>query len=250
MPARKKVIEQKIAKKTKSKDKTKNLSKEGAIRKGNLNFRAVFLNLSNIVNKNKTYIFYLIPLLILVAFIYLGFKWLVVAWVDKTPITKIALYQELEQKYGEDLREQKIVENLVKNEASKRAVVVSREEVDQEAKKIEDQVGGKETLDSLLLQQKVSFDEFKGQVELQLLIRKMFEKDVSVSEDEIKKYFEENKESLLSSLDNPDISLEDESSSSSQLKEDIKNQLQQQKINQSFKTWLQENQNSARVIRL
>ncbi len=179
----------------------------------------------------------LLGIVVLVVLAFLLFKWLVVAWVDGKPLTRITLFNELSSKYGEDTREQIISEKLIMAEAQKRNVSVSDGELNAEIKKTEDQVGGKEALQGLLEQQKVKEADFQKQVRIQLLIQKMFEKDASVSAGEVDKYIEENKDTLVEATD------------TAKLKEDVTSQLKQQKLSQIFSTWLQEALKSSRVTR-
>lgn len=179
-----------------------------------------------------------IPLLLfgLVLLAFLASRFLVVAWVDNKPITRWDYYKTLDAKYGKDIKEQLIVQDLVQSEANKRKVTVSQEELNKEVQKIETEQGGADKLNQILQIQGISQDEFKNLVRLQILKQKMFAQDVTVSDDDVNKYIEENK-AQFETVDD-------------QLKANLKEELLQQKINTNFNNWLQGVLESSRVKRV
>lgn len=162
-------------------------------------------------------------------------KYLVVAWVDKNPITAFQYYQTLDQKYGKEVKEQLIVEQLITNEAIKRRVSVSDNDVNTEIGKIEKEQGGKDKLNEILQIQGISESEFRNLVRLQLLRQKMFGENIEVKDDEVNKFIEENKNQY------PEVTNE--------IKTQVKEQLKQQKITTSFQEWLRDALQSTRVKR-
>lgn len=192
------------------------------------------------LSKRNAYI--LVAVLGLLLLLGVASRYMVVAWVDKKPITKFELYGNLDKRYGKDMREELIVEKLLDNEASKRNVKVSEAEINQEAKKIEDQQGGGDKLDQILQAQGISRDDFRKIVRLQLLRQKIFGQDVSVADDEVNKYIEDNKSSFVAS-DSSELKIDDK------LKASVKDQLLQQKVNLAFNTWLNDALNGSRVVR-
>lgn len=159
-------------------------------------------------------------------------KYLVAGWVNNKPITRFELNSALNQRYGKDMLEELIVEKLINEEAQKRGVSVTQEEINQEIKKAEDQQGGTDKLNQLLGANNISRDDFGKLVRLQLLRQKMFGSGVNISDDDVKKYLEENKDSL---------DLESRTASEqAKLKDSITDQLRNQQINQEFNKWLTE----------
>lgn len=163
------------------------------------------------------------------------YKWLVLAWVDSTPITRIGMYKQLEARYGKDLTEQMITEALITNEAKNRKIVISQEDVQAEIKKLEDQQGGADKLNQVLSFQGMTRAELEKQIGYQLMIKKMFGDGVTVSDEELNQYIESNKEQLGEVNDST--------------KSAIRDQLLMQKIGQAFNTWLTENKSGKRVVR-
>lgn len=174
-------------------------------------------------------------LLVIVALVIL-IPHLVVAWVDKRPITAFDYYRTLDQKYGNDTKEQLISEKLVEDEASKRGIKADKTEIDSQIKKTEDQASGSANLDLALQQQGLTRSDFEKQVRLQILIKKMFQSEATVSSQEVDQYIEQNKDQLGEITDQSRISIED--------------QLKQQKLLSAFRAWLQQAQQSNRVVRL
>lgn len=161
---------------------------------------------------------------------------LFIAFVDHKPITFVEYYSILDSRYGKDTREQLISERLIFDEAKMRGVNVSDTEINDQIKKVEDQEQGAANLDSVLKQQGLTKEDLKKQIKLQTLIKKMFGQGVNVSDDDVNKYLEQNKQ------DYPEVTDE--------VRKNIKDQLIQQKIAGAFRSWLQQVQQSSRVVRL
>ncbi len=160
---------------------------------------------------------------------------LTIAWVDNHPISWFEYYSTLDSKYGPDLKSQMISQQLVLDEADRRHTTVSDQEVNNEINTIKSQSGGDANFNSLLTQQGLTMAELQKQVKLQLLIQKMFSQEASVSADEVTKYIKDNKDQYPT----------DDASTEAQ----VRQQLQQQKLVDVFRTWLQQAQSSNRVIK-
>lgn len=120
----------------------------------------------------------------------------VVATVDGEKITKDELYDKLVQVSGQQALAIMIDDKVIALELKKEKVTVPDEEVAVElAAQIEDN-GGKEAFDNLLQQSGITQKEFEASITEYLSIRKILEPRIDITEDEIKTYFEENKESL------------------------------------------------------
>lgn len=168
---------------------------------------------------------------------WLASKYLIVAWVDGQPVTRIELLSELEKRYGKDTREQLIVQKLIANEAKNRGTTVSNDEINTEIKRIEQEQGGADKLQQVLQLQGISQTEFKELIRLQLLRQKMFGSNATVSDEEVTQYIEQNKEQLPEQVDDA-------------LRARIKEEIKQQKIATDYNTWLQEALGGTRVKRI
>lgn len=168
---------------------------------------------------------------------WLASRYLVVAWVDGQPVTRVELIGELQKRYGKDTREQLVIQKLIANEAKNRGTSVSEDEINTEIKRIEQEQGGADKLQQVLQMQGIAQPEFRELVRLQLLRQKMFGANVNVSDDEVNKYIEQNKAQLPETIDDA-------------LKARIKEEVKQQKIATDYNTWLQEALNGTRVKRV
>lgn len=168
---------------------------------------------------------------------WLASKYLIVAWVDGQPITRIELLGELEKRYGKDTREQLVIQKLIANEAKNRGTNVSDAEINTEIKRIEQEQGGADKLQQVLQMQGIKESEFKELVRLQLLRQKMFGANANVTDKEVNDYIEQNKAQLPEKIDDA-------------LKSRIKEEIKQQKIAADYNAWLQEALNGTRVKRI
>ncbi len=177
---------------------------------------------------------------LLVILFVLGNKFLVVAWVDKKPITRFEFYNALEKRYGKDLKDELIVERLLNDEAAQKKIVVTDNDVNNEIKKIEDQQGGADKLNQVLSLQNLTRDDLKRLVKLQLLRTKIFSDGVVITDQDVTSYIDANKDVIQKDANG---NVDDKT------KQSIKDQLKQQKINDNFNKWLSENLNGPRVNR-
>jgi hypothetical protein len=194
--------------------------------------------INDIMNLRTLIILVVVGVLLILG--YMLYRWVVIAWVDGKPLTRFALYKQMESRYGSATQDQMISENLVMSEARRKGVTVQENEIDAEIKKFEDQLGGKDQLDSALKMQGVSLQDLRKNVRLQLIVKKIFINDAKVSDEEVMNYFTNNKAQL------PPEEVQD-GTPSAKLRQQILDQLQQQKLSQSFQTWLDQTKGSSRV---
>lgn len=168
---------------------------------------------------------------------FLASKYLVVAWVDNKPITRLELLSELNKQYGKDTREQLIVKSLIASEASSKGLTVADSDIDAEIKKIEEQQGGAEQLSQALQMQGISNADFRELVRLQILRQKLFSGGEPVTDAEVERYIEENKTQLPEAIDD-------------KLKASIKDELAQQRIAATYSAWLKDALSGGRVKRI
>lgn len=190
--------------------------------------------------KYRNFGYPILILLILALLLYIGNRFFIVAWVDKKPITRIEFYNALEKRYGNSIKEELAVEKLVQSEANKKGIRINKTDLDNEIKRIEEEQGGAKNLAQVLELQGINQGDFKNIVELQLIKQKLFGGDINISDEEVNKYIEENKE-MLQRIDEQ---INDKT------KDNIREQLKQQKINNNFNEWLKEALKSSRVVRV
>lgn len=174
--------------------------------------------------------------LLLLALVYLLKDEVIVASVNGQPVTRFALIRTLEQQSASTALENMTLKLLVEQELKKAGVKVSDEEMDAEIAKIEEQLTAQgQNLDDLLEAQGLKRAEVKEQLALSKGLEKLLADKVSVSDEEIQAYFDENKEMM-----GDDVVFED-------IKEDIRTQLQQEKLVAEQQKWFAEIKKSAKI---
>ncbi|MDN7242010.1 peptidylprolyl isomerase [Planococcus sp. N028] len=119
-----------------------------------------------------------------------------IASVNDSDIDKEALYERMLASSGAATLDLMIADEIVKQEAEKAEIEVTPKEIDAEMKKYEEQFGGAEALQSILEKSGVTVDQLESEMETYLLIEKLIGPDVEITDEQIKAYFEENKESF------------------------------------------------------
>lgn len=174
--------------------------------------------------------------LLILASVYLVKDEVIVASVNGRPISRWALISNLEKQYASTALENMTLKLLVEQELKKAGVSVSKEEMDAEIAKIEDQLSAQgQNLDDLLKAQGLTRKEVGEQLSLSKGLEKLLADKIVVGDDEVKAYFDKNKEAI-----GADSKLED-------VAENIKSQLQQQKLVKAQQDWFAEIKKTAKV---
>jgi foldase protein PrsA len=119
-----------------------------------------------------------------------------VATVGDEKITKDELYEVLVQSAGQEALTAMIDDKVVALELEKEKVSISDKEVDAELAIYVKNAGGQEAFDAALKQNAMTEKEFKVNIVDYLSIRKIIEPRIRITDENIKTYFEENKESF------------------------------------------------------
>ena len=119
-----------------------------------------------------------------------------VATVGDEKITKDELYEVLVQSAGQEALTAMIDDKVVALELKKEKVSVSDKEVDAELAIYVENAGGQEAFDAALKQNTMTEKEFKENIIDYLSIRKIIEPRIEITDEDIKAYFEENKDSF------------------------------------------------------
>jgi foldase protein PrsA len=166
-----------------------------------------------ISRKNAIIIIVIIALGVL-AYVYKGL--FIAATVNGSPISRLAIVQELEKMSGKNLLDSLIVEKLVEKEADAKKIIVSNDEINGEIKKIEDQIASQgSTLDAALSSQGMSLEDLKKQIVFQMEIEKLLADKVNVTDEEVAQYIKDNAISIPEGQ---------EAATASQIKDELKNQ--------------------------
>ncbi|MBT2756269.1 peptidylprolyl isomerase [Mesobacillus foraminis] len=120
----------------------------------------------------------------------------VVASVNGDSISKEELYSTLVKQYGASSLSALIDNKIIEQEAEKKDITVTDKEITEELQTYIDSYGGEEAFQSALEQSGLTENDVKSDVENYLKIEKLLKPQVKVTEEEMKTYFEENKESF------------------------------------------------------
>ncbi|MEH7546560.1 peptidylprolyl isomerase [Neobacillus vireti] len=118
-----------------------------------------------------------------------------VATINGEKITKDELYTKLVKQYGSDTVDQMINDKIVETEAEKKKITVSNSTINSEIDKLKEQYGGEDAFNQALVNNNTTLSALKNDVKNYLLIKKLLEPEIKITEDEMKTYFEENKDS-------------------------------------------------------
>jgi len=120
----------------------------------------------------------------------------VVARVNNENITKDELYEYLVKESGDSALNTLIANKIIELEAKKQNIKVTDDDIEAEIDKFAEQYGGRETFEQFLEFYGTPIDELKENIRINLTLEKLLEPSIEIKEDEIKTYFEENKESF------------------------------------------------------
>jgi foldase protein PrsA len=119
-----------------------------------------------------------------------------VATVNGTKITKDQLYDKLVEANGEAALDSIILEELVNQEAKAANITVSDQDVTDEINALKLNYGTDEAFDSLLSQYGITMEDLRKDMVLNATVRKVLEPKVSITDEEVQTYFDENKATL------------------------------------------------------
>jgi foldase protein PrsA len=152
--------------------------------------------------KNKTLVTGLI--IVMIAFL-AGFfvkNNLISAMVNGKPIWKKELVKEMETYYGESVLNSIIEGELIKQEAEKRGIKVTEEEVSNQIKTIEDSMKSQgQDLQQALEESGMTVEDLRENYKMNILIEKLLADKITVTDEDIQKYIEENKDSFPEGTD-------------------------------------------------
>lgn len=174
----------------------------------------------------------IVILLLLASFgylVYLNRGLFVAAIVNNQPITRLAVLSELERRQGSSALDSIITETIIMQEAQKKNVIVSQEDIDAEINTISENLKGQgQDLDQLLQLQGMKKEDLVKQIRIQKMVEKILGDKVTASDEDVKKYLDENKSSFPA-----DMKIEEKETQA-------RTQIKQQKLGTEFQTWLTE----------
>jgi foldase protein PrsA len=186
------------------------------------------------VGRRKIVVF--LSLLLIAAALYYFKGLFVAATVNNRPIWRLSVIQRLEKQEGKTALNSLVTETLINQEGQRQKVVVDKAEIDQSVKQIEEGLNKQgQNLEELLASQGLDSKEFREQIRLQKIVEKILTKEVQVSDEEIKAYYDENRTTSFK-----DKKLED-------VKEDIRAQLEDEKLQIKVQDWIKSLYDKAKI---
>lgn len=190
------------------------------------------------IRVHKSTLIISIVVLLVGGLLYFGRGLIVAAVVNGQPISRIALIQEVEKQSGKQAMTGLIRNVLIEQEARKLNVVISEKEIDEQIKTVEKNLSRQgQKIDDVLAMQGMTRNDLRRIIGLDLTVTKIVEKDVKVTDKEVKDYMDENKDIL------PKDQKED------QLKKSIFQRLKQQKVSQKAQAWLEGLEKKAKIVK-
>ncbi|MBW7459597.1 peptidylprolyl isomerase, partial [Paenibacillus sepulcri] len=120
----------------------------------------------------------------------------VVATVNDVKITQDNLFDKMISLGGKSTLDQMIQEELVKQEADKAGITATEADIDSEVKLWEGRFPTADDFNAWLQQNGMTEADFRKEMPTQLRIRKLLEPKATVTDDQIKQYFDQNKASF------------------------------------------------------
>jgi hypothetical protein len=179
----------------------------------------------------------LLAILIIALLVWKNKGYFIAATVNGQPVSKWQLNNQLEKRFGSQVLDSIINERLILSAARQKGIFVTSDDIDKKMKQVEEQIKGQISLDDALKAQGLTKEDFKKQVEIQLSIDKMFDKESTVSTKDVDDYIAKNN-SIAKNATNP-----------AALKQEIQDMLKQQKVADLFNTWFTEVRKNAKIQR-
>lgn len=120
----------------------------------------------------------------------------VIAKVEGETITKNDLYEILAKQYGSSTMNYLIDNKIVEIEAEKENIKLSDKEIEEEMQSYIELNGGEEAFNNILEQSRITKEDIERDIINYLKIVKLLEPKIKITDEAMKTYFEENKESF------------------------------------------------------
>ena len=184
----------------------------------------------------KKYIIIALLIILIAGILFTSRNQIIVATVNGEPINRFTLINELEKQDGKRVMESIVSKTLVLQEAKKKNIVVTQNEIDSEIKKIEEGLKARgQTLNQVLQLQGVTIDVVQEQIKLNLIMKKILGDKITVSDKEVADYIEKNKPEAPEGTKPEDLRVQ------------IKTQLEQQKFQEKAQEFMKNLQDKAKI---
>lgn len=177
----------------------------------------------------------LIGLLILIVLAWKFRGYFIAASVNGQPISRWELTDKLIRRFGKQTLDDIINERLLLAALRQKGIFITADEIGSRVKQVEERLKGSLSLSDALASQGLTSEEFKRQIEIQLSIERLFDKEATVSSAEVEDYIRKNSQAYKNATD------------PAALKQEVSAILRQQKISDLFDTWFNQIKKNAKV---
>ncbi len=119
-----------------------------------------------------------------------------VAQFNGEAISKDELYDKMVGLYGAATVDQIIADKIVDAEAKKQKITVADSVLNKEIDKLKESYGGEEVFNQTLESNNTTVAMLKNDLKSYLTIKKLLQPEITITDDEMKTYFDENKEAF------------------------------------------------------
>ena len=161
---------------------------------------------------------------------------LVAAIVNGRPIFRWQLTRVLTSRFGQQTLDNMISQALVDEEAKKAGLSISQAEIVKKESDLVQSLGGNVSIDDILKYQGMTKADFEDQLRLQLTVEKLLGKDITITDADIDAYIATNQATMMAT-------------SEADLKEEAKQAIFSQQVNEKLQTWFSEVRTKAKILR-
>lgn len=163
-------------------------------------------------------------------------KTLIVATINGQPLTRFEVIKALEQQGGKQTVDNLVSQALLMQKAKQEKITVTEEEIKNEIKKIEKVIKEQGTdLATVLATQGMTQKDLEKERKLPLILKKLLANKIKVTDKEVDKYLEENRDSFPENM------------TDKELKKTIREQLENQKLSNAAQELLTKLKQEAKI---
>ena len=186
-------------------------------------------NFSTWFSKNRSLAITVVAVMLAFLVGYLVKNNLIAAMVNGKPIWRSKIVKQLETYYGANVLNTSIEQELIRQEADSKNIKVTDAEVAEQIKKIEDSMASSgQTLDQALAESGMTRKDLEENYGLNIMVEKLLAERVTVTDEDVQKYIDENKDSFPEGTD------------LTQVKTIVTEQLKQEKMGTQYQSMIDE----------
>ncbi|HCR81712.1 MAG: PpiC-type peptidyl-prolyl cis-trans isomerase [Candidatus Pacebacteria bacterium GW2011_GWA1_46_10] len=184
-------------------------------------------------------VIFTVVILVILILLYLLKSVLIVAVVNGQPIYRWTVVTQLEKQGGQQMLDSLVVEALVKQAIKSAGVEADQAEIDARITEIENQLTQQGmTLETALEQEGLTRRELEDNLKLQWAAEQLVASSVTVSEEEIDTYLENNQEFLPTDM------------TEEELRTTVREQLYSSKLSEAIGQWVEDLRSKAQILYL